>query len=83
MNKKADMNCDNIAIIYSKPNCPHCVEAKNLLKSRNISFEEKTLGIDATVEELLQQVGQPVRSVPQIFLNCEYVGGLSDLRLRL
>ena len=39
-------------IIYSKPSCPSCVQAKNLLAERQIPFTEVVLGTDITPDEL-------------------------------
>ncbi len=70
------------AIVWSKYNCPYCDQAKNLLKSRGIAFEERNINDDWTKEQLLEAV-PTARSVPQIFLNDEYVGGFTELRERL
>ncbi len=67
------------AIVWSQSNCPACSQAKALLDSRGIEYEVKMLGENATKQELMEAV-PTARSVPQIFLNGEYVGGLSELR---
>lgn len=70
------------AVIWSKQNCKFCEQAKNLLKQQGIPFEEKTIGKGYTKEDLLKAV-PTARTVPQIFLNEEYVGGFTELRQRL
>lgn len=70
------------AIIWSKPNCPYCVKAKALLTNNNISFEERVIGEEWTKEQLLEHVPN-ARTVPQIYLNNEYVGGYDDLQKKL
>lgn len=67
------------AVVWSQVNCPACEQAKALLTSRGIPFEVKTLGETATKQELLEAVPN-ARSVPQIFLGGNYVGGLNELR---
>lgn len=67
------------AVIYSKPNCPACVMAKNLMKSRGVAFEEKTLGVDCTREDIEAAVGGPVHAVPQIFVDGNYIGTYREL----
>ena len=70
------------AIIWSRDQCPYCDQAKALLKSRNIEFEERNVSRDWTREQLLEAVPN-ARAVPQIFLDQELVGGFNELRQRL
>ena len=70
------------AIIWSKYYCPYCDQAKALLTSKGIVFEEKKIGDGYTKEELLEAV-PTARSVPQIFLDGELVGGFTELRQKL
>jgi glutaredoxin 3 len=65
-------------IIYSKTICPYCTSAKNFLKSNDIAFEEKNLDDDD--ERTAFYANYPgVRSVPQIFLDGERIGGFQEL----
>ena len=70
------------ATVWSKYNCPYCYQAKALLKQKGIPFEEKKIGDGYTKEELLEAVPS-ARTVPQIFLGDELVGGFTELRARL
>ena len=70
------------AIVWSKYNCPYCDQAKALLKQRGIEFEERKIGDGWTKEDLLEAV-PTARTVPQIFLNDELVGGFTELRQKL
>ena len=70
------------AIVWSKDQCPYCDQAKNVLKMKGIEFEERNVSKDWTREQLLEAV-PTARSVPQIFLDEEYVGGFQELRQRL
>jgi glutaredoxin len=70
------------AIVWSKDQCPYCDQAKALLKSRNIEFEERNVSQDWTREQLLEAVPN-ARTVPQIFLDGELVGGFTELRKKL
>jgi glutaredoxin 3 len=67
------------AIIWSKDTCPYCVQAKTLLEQKGIEFEERKIGDGWTKEQLLEAVPN-ARTVPQIFLNDELVGGYTELR---
>jgi len=70
------------AIVWSKDQCPYCDQAKALLKSRNIEFEERNIMHDWTREQLLEAVPN-ARTVPQIFLDDQLVGGFTELRTKL
>ncbi len=70
------------AIVWSKYHCPYCDQAKALLKQKGIPFEERKIGDGWTKEELLEAV-PTARTVPQIFLNEEYVGGFNELKEKL
>lgn len=71
------------AIVWSKENCGQCLQAKNMLKIRGIDIEERMIGSGPwTKEDLLREVPD-ARSVPQIFLNEEYIGGFTELKNRL
>jgi glutaredoxin 3 len=70
------------AIIWSKYHFPYCDQDKALLKQKGIPFEEKKIGDGYTKEELLEAV-PTARTVPQIFLDEELVGGFTELKARL
>jgi glutaredoxin 3 len=67
------------ATIWSKDACPFCDQAKALLKQRGIEFEEKKIGYGYTREQLLEEI-PTARTLPQIFLDQEHIGGFTDLR---
>jgi glutaredoxin len=70
------------AIIWSKNTCPFCDQAKNLLKLKGIEFEERNISTDWTREQLLEAVPN-ARTVPQIFLDEQLIGGFTELRKHL
>ena len=70
------------AVIWSRYHCPYCDQAKALLTSKGIQFEEKKIGDGYSKEELLEAVPN-ARSVPQIFLDGELVGGFNELKQKL
>ena len=70
------------AIIWSKYHCPYCEQAKSLLQSKGIQFEEKKIGDGYTKEELLEAVPN-ARTVPQIFIDGTLIGGFTELRQHL
>ena len=67
------------ATVWSKYNCPYCDQAKALLKQRNIPFEEKKIGDGYTKEDLLEAV-PTARTVPQVFLDDQLIGGFTELK---
>lgn len=70
------------AIVWSKDQCTFCEQAKSLLEMKGIEYEVRNISHDWTCEQLLEAV-PTARTVPQIFLNEEYVGGFNELRKKL
>lgn len=70
------------AIVWSKNQCPFCDQAKNLLKSKGIEFEERNISTNWTKEQLLESV-PTARTLPQIFLDDKLIGGFTELRAHL
>ena len=67
------------AIIWSKYNCQFCEQAKKLLESKQIAYEERKIGDGWTKEDLLEKV-PTAKSVPQIFLDDQLIGGFDNLK---
>ncbi len=64
--------------VYKTPYCGYCVRAAALLRSKGVSFEEIDVSRDDEKREwLVETTGQ--RTVPQIFINGQSVGGYTDL----
>ena len=70
------------AVVWSKNQCPFCVQAKALLESKGIEFEERNVSNSWTKEQLLEAV-PTARTLPQIFLDDNYIGGFTELRKHL
>ena len=70
------------AVVWSKDNCPYCEQAKALLKMKGIEFEEKKIGDGYTTEEVLEAV-PGARTVPQIFIDEQLIGGFQELKTHL
>lgn len=69
-------------IVWSKDNCPQCEQAKGLLKQKGVDYEERKIGHGWSKEDLLAAV-PTARSVPQIFLGDECIGGYNELHRRI
>ena len=67
------------AVVWSKNQCPFCDQAKALLTQKGIEFEEKKIGDGYTKEDLLEAV-PTARTVPQIFLDDQLIGGFNELK---
>jgi glutaredoxin 3 len=71
------------AQVWSQTNCPACTEAKRLLDQQGIVIEERMLGVNGYTKKDLIDLVPHARSVPQIFVDGEYVGGLQELKRKL
>lgn len=69
-------------IVWSKEKCPMCIQAKALLANKGIEYEERVIGEGWTKEQLLE-LSPIARSVPQIFLDGNLIGGYVELRKHL
>ena len=70
------------AIVWSKPDCPYCDKAKNLLKHKGIEYEEKNIAQGYKIQDLLEMVPN-ARTMPQIWLDDEHIGGYYELEAKL
>lgn len=66
-------------VIYTKDYCPYCVKAKNLLMKKGVAFEEIDVTHDAKLQEEMFKKAEGRRTVPQIFINDQSIGGCDDL----
>ncbi|MHB1273830.1 MAG: glutaredoxin 3 [Rhodanobacter sp.] len=65
--------------VYSTAVCPYCVAAKNLLKSKGLEWTEVRIDTDAAQRNVMLTRSGGCRTVPQIFINDQHVGGFDDL----
>ena len=64
--------------IYTTPICPYCVRAKQLFQRKGVSYDEIDVSRNQELrQQLVQQTKQ--RTVPQIFINEQHIGGCDDL----
>jgi len=70
---------DKSNIIYGRPDCPYCEQAKMLLKIKGVEFEYIDLAeIGKTAAQVTGR--KDVRTVPQIYIGGEYIGGFTELQ---
>lgn len=64
-------------IVYTTDYCPYCTRAKELLKSKDLAFEEKMLSTREEIDALKKKTG--MMTVPQIFIDDNLIGGFTEL----
>lgn len=69
-------------VVYTINNCGYCEAAKELLRTKNMSFSEVNLsGKQEETMELLRKTSH--RTFPQIFIDDTFVGGFTELKTKL
>ena len=66
--------------IYTTSVCPFCAQAKRLLSERAIAYDEVDVGRDEAGRAKMVNKAGGRRTVPQIFIDREHVGGYEELR---
>jgi len=69
----------NEVTIYTTQSCPYCVRAKSLLKKKGVAFQEIDVSMDHALRQEMTLRAGGARTVPQIFINGQHVGGSDDL----
>lgn len=65
-------------VMYTTAVCPFCINAKQLLQSKGVTFEEVRVDRNPQLrEKMMADSGQ--RTVPQIWIGDTHVGGFTDL----
>lgn len=73
-----DVNREIKIVIYTLNDCPYCTLAKDLLKKKGASFEERNISDSEELEkEMSERTGR--NTLPQIFIGEKHVGGFDDL----
>ncbi|PSB17823.1 glutaredoxin 3 [Phormidesmis priestleyi ULC007] len=65
--------------IYTWQTCPFCIRAKLLLWWKGVDFTEHKIDGDEAARSLMAERADGRRSVPQIFINAQHIGGCDDL----
>ncbi len=65
--------------IYTWQYCPFCIRAKSLLKKKNVNFIEYKIDNDEDSRALMIERADGRRTLPQIFIDDEGIGGCDDL----
>jgi glutaredoxin len=68
------MMSDTVVLIYGGPGCSYCIAAERVAKERGFSVVKEDIN-EVSPAEWLARIQIIPRSIPQIFVNGEYVGG--------
>lgn len=66
-------------VIYSKPTCPFCVKAKDLLKNLGQTFDVVDIAAQPEKRDEMIAKASGRHTVPQIFIDDRHIGGCDDL----
>ncbi|MEX1265801.1 MAG: glutaredoxin 3 [Woeseia sp.] len=65
-------------VMYGTPYCSYCMAARMLLKKKGVAFDEISVSGDTAMREQMEKLSGK-RSVPQIFVGDQPVGGFDEL----
>jgi glutaredoxin 3 len=65
--------------IYTWQTCPYCIRAKLLLWWRGVNYSEYKIDGDELARAKMAERANGRRSVPQIFINDQHIGGCDEL----
>lgn len=65
--------------IYTTPFCPYCHAAKRLLQKKGVAYAEIDVSQDPDLRAKMTQRANGRRTVPQIFIGGQHVGGSDDI----
>ncbi|MBW4517801.1 MAG: glutaredoxin 3 [Timaviella obliquedivisa GSE-PSE-MK23-08B] len=65
--------------IYTWRTCPFCIRAKQLLREKGVEFTEYSIDGDNAARTKMAERSHGQRSVPQIFINDQHIGGCDDI----
>ncbi len=67
-------------VIYTTLTCPYCVNAKSLLNSKGVAYQEILVDKHPEKKDEMLARSNGRRTVPQIFINGTHIGGFDDLK---
>jgi glutaredoxin 3 len=65
--------------IYTWQTCPFCIRAKILLWWKGVNFTEYKIDGDGSARMKMAERANGRRTVPQIFINNQHIGGCDEL----
>ena len=64
-------------IVYTKPDCPDCFNAKRYLSNRNVVYDTRDITYPEVVQELLDRLGPGNYATPIIFVGDQIFFGFA------
>ena len=65
--------------LYTWKTCPYCIQAKVLLNKKGVTYEEYAIDGDEDARNKMSERAGGRRTVPQIFINDQGIGGCDEL----
>jgi glutaredoxin 3 len=65
--------------IYTWSTCPFCMRAKDLLDRKGVEYTEYCIDGDEVAREKMAKRANGRRSLPQIFIDDQHIGGCDDI----
>ena len=65
--------------IYTKPYCPYCIRAVELLETKGVAFDEIEAAFDPDKRQEMMQRSGGRATFPQIFIDGRHIGGCDDM----
>lgn len=65
--------------IYTWSSCPFCIRAKGLLNKKGVEYAEYCIDGDSEAREEMTVRANGSRSLPQIFIDDQHIGGCDDI----
>lgn len=66
-------------VLYTTPFCGYCAAAKRLLSGKGVSYQEIDVSRDPAKRREMTQRSNGGRTVPQIFVGEQHIGGFDDM----
>ncbi len=67
------------AIVYGTKTCTWCEQVVRALKKHTTSITKIDVGEPENLEEMKKYAGEDARTVPQVVIDGEYIGGYTEV----
>lgn len=65
--------------MYATTSCRHCMDAREFMQKKGFEYEEYLLDLMPLEKDIMiERCGK--KGVPQIFINGQHIGGISDFK---
>jgi len=70
-------------VVWSKDRCRYCEEAKYLLKSKGMVFDERNVESGDWTREQFFESNPTAKTFPQVWIDSTLIGGFTELQKHL